>query len=409
MSDEKEMIGLKKQLGTVQILLYGVGTMLGAGIYVLVGKVAQYSGTLAPLSFLIAGLLAGMTAYSYSLLAPRFPKSGGEIVYVSKAFNSKRLASLVGWGVIFTGFISAAAILKGFVGYLDVFIEIPDAYVIIVSMTVLTILAIWGIGESLNVIGVITLIEVVGLLFVIYIAGLDLEKLSSQFSQMFIEAPGYDVFAVFQGAFLAFYAFVGFEDLANVAEEAKNPKKSMPIAIMGSLFIALFLYVAVAVVAVVSLPLDILSATKAPMADIVAIKGQHYAYAISVISLVAVLNGVLAQVIMGSRVLYGMADQKNAPKLFHRLHKKYRTPLPATIVIAIGIVVLAIFVPIVQLANTTSYVVISVFTLVNFSQTKLAFIDFGKWKCWSNPKFLIPLVGALFCLTFIGYKILAVV
>jgi APA family basic amino acid/polyamine antiporter len=225
MSDEKEMIGLKKQLGTVQILLYGVGTMLGAGIYVLVGKVAQYSGTLAPLSFLIAGLLAGMTAYSYSLLAPRFPKSGGEIVYVSKAFNSKRLASLVGWGVIFTGFISAAAILKGFVGYLDVFIEIPDAYVIIFSMTVLTILAIWGIGESLNVIGVITLIEVVGLLFVIYIAGLDLEKLSSQFSQMFIEAPGYDVFAVFQGAFLAFYAFVGFEDLANVAEEAKNPKK----------------------------------------------------------------------------------------------------------------------------------------------------------------------------------------
>jgi APA family basic amino acid/polyamine antiporter len=145
------------------------------------------------------------------------------------------------------------------------------------------------------------------------------------------------------------------------------------------------------------------------MADIVAIKGQHYAYAISVISLVAVLNGVLAQVIMGSRVLYGMADQKSAPKLFHRLHKKYRTPLPATIVIAIGIVVLAIFVPIVQLANTTSYVVISVFTLVNFSQTKLAFIDFGKWKCWSNPKFLIPLVGALLCLTFIGYKILAVV
>ncbi|MCM4171902.1 amino acid permease [Arenibacter sp. TNZ] len=409
MNDEKETVGLKKQLGTVQILLYGVGTMLGAGIYVLVGKVAQYSGTLAPLSFLLAGVLAGMTAYSYSLLAPRFPKSGGEIVYVNKAFNSKRLASLVGWGVIFTGFISAAAILKGFVGYLDVFIEIPDAYVIIFSMIVLTILAIWGIGESLNVIGLITLIEVVGLLFVIYIAGLDLEKLTSQFSQMFIEAPGSDVFAVFQGAFLAFYAFVGFEDLANVAEEAKNPKKSMPIAIMGSFIIALLLYIAVAVVAVISLPLDVLSATNAPMAEIVAIKGQHYAYAISVISLVAVLNGVLAQVIMGSRVLYGMAGQNSAPKLFHQLHKKYRTPLPATIVIAIGIVVLAIFVPIVQLANTTSYVIISVFALVNFSQTKLAFDEFGKWKCWWNPKFLVPLVGALLCLIFLGYKILAVV
>ena len=409
MNDEKEIIGLKKQLGTLQILLYGVGTMLGAGIYVLVGKVAQYSGTLAPLSFLIARVLAGMTAYSYSLLAPKFPKSGGEIVYVKKAFNSKRLASLVGWGVIFTGFISAAAILKGFVGYLDVFIEIPDAFVIIFSMVVLAVLAIWGIGESLNVIGFITLVEVVGLLFVIFIAGLDAEKLTSQFSLMFIEAPGYDVFAVFQGAFLAFYAFVGFEDLANVAEEAKNPKKSMPVAIMGSLIIALLLYIAVAVVAVTSLPLNVLSETNAPMADIVAIKGQQYVYAISVISLVAVLKGVLAQVIMGSRVLYGMAGQNNAPKLFHRLHTKFRTPLPATIAIAIGIVVLAIFVPIVQLANTTSYIIISVFALVNFSQVKLAFNNLGKWQCWWNAKFLIPLIGALLCLLFLGYKIIAVV
>ena len=407
MNEEKEEVGLKKQLGTMQILLYGVGTMLGAGIYVLVGKVAGYSGTLAPLSFLLAGVLAGLTAYSYSLLAPRFPKSGGEIIYVNKAFNSKRLASLVGWGVIFTGFISAAAILKGFVGYLDVFIEFPDAIVIIVSMTLLSLLAIWGIGESLNVIGIITLIEVGGLLFVIFVAGIDMEKFTSQFSQMFITAPGYDIFAVFQGAFLAFYAFVGFEDLANVAEEAKNPKKSMPIAIMGSLFIALFLYIAVAVVAVIALPLDELSTTNAPMAEIVANKGPHYAYIISLISLVAVLNGVLAQLIMGSRVLYGMAGQNNAPKLFHKVHKKYRTPILATIAIGIGIVVLAIFVPIVELANTTSYVVISVFVMVNLSQTKLAVNDYGKKKCWGNRKFLLPLFAALLCIVFLVYKILA--
>ena len=407
MNKEKEKVGLKKQLGTMHILLYGVGTMLGAGIYVLVGKVAGYSGTLAPLSFLLAGVLAGLTAYSYSLLAPRFPKSGGEIIYVAKAFNSKQLASLVGWGVIFTGFISAAAILKGFVGYLDVFIEFPDAIVIIVSMTLLSLLAIWGIGESLNVIGLITLIEVAGLLFVIFVAGINLEKFTSQFSQMFISAPGYDIFAVFQGAFLAFYAFVGFEDLANVAEEAKNPKKSMPIAIMGSLFIALFLYIVVAVVAVIALPLAELSTTNAPMAEIVANKGANYAYIISLISLVAVLNGVLAQLIMGSRVLYGMAGQNNAPKLFHHVHRKYRTPILATLAIAIGIVVLAIFVPIVELANTTSYVIISVFVMVNLSQTKLAFNDFGKKKCWGNPKFLLPLFAALLCIVFLLYKILA--
>jgi amino acid transporter len=408
MKSEKENVGLKKQLGTVQILLYGVGTMLGAGIYVLVGKVAGYAGTLAPLSFLIAGVLAGLTAYSYSLLSPRFPKSGGEIDYVDNAFNSKSLATLVGWSVIFTGFISAAAIIKGFVGYLDVFIELPDALVIIVTMTLLCLLAIWGIGESLNVIGFITLIEIGGLIFVIVIAGVDLEKFTSQFSQMFIKAPGYDIFAVFQGAFLAFYAFVGFEDLANVAEEAKDPKKSMPVAIMGSFFIALFLYITVAIIAVMSLPINELSTTNAPMADILSSKGQQYVYIISLISLVAVLNGVLAQVIMGSRVLYGLAERHNAPKLFHQVHKKFQTPLQATVVISIGIMVLAIFVPIVQLANTTSYVIISVFVLVNLSQAKLAFNDFGKYKCWSTTKFVLPLIAALLCIVFLVYKILAV-
>ncbi|WP_372751747.1 APC family permease [Labilibaculum sp.] len=409
LSDPHKNIGLKKQLGTIQILLYGVGTMLGAGIYVLVGKVAGYSGTLAPLSFIIAGALAGITAYSYSLLSPRFPKSGGEIVYVANAFNSKPLSILIGWGVIFTGFISAATIIKGFVGYLDVFIELPDALVIIIGMILLGMIAIWGISESLNLIGLITLIEVSGLIFVILVAGIDLEKFTSQFTEMFVAAPDYDIFAVFQGAFLAFYAFVGFEDLANVAEEAKDPKKSMPVAIMGSLFIALFLYVAVAIVAVLSLPLNELSSTNAPLAKILAQKGPNYVYFISLISLVAVLNGVLAQVIMGSRVLYALAGKNSAPKMFHQVHKKFRTPMLATIVITLGIVVLAVFIPIVQLANTTSFVIISVFVLVNLSQAKLAYNDYGRKKCWPNRKFILPLIGSLLCIVFLFYKTLTIV
>lgn len=409
MIKEQDKVGLKKQLSTLQILLYGVGTMLGAGIYVLVGKVAGYAGTLAPLSFLIAGVLAGLTAYSYSLLSPRFPKSGGEIIYVENAFKSKALASLVGWSVIFTGFISAAAIIKGFVGYLDVFVELPDAIVIIGSMTLLCLLAIWGIAESLNVIGLITLIEIGGLLFVIFIAGIDVGKFTGQFSQMFINAPGYDMFAVFQGAFLAFYAFVGFEDLANIAEEAKTPKKSMPVAIMGSFFIALMLYIVVAIVAVLSLPLELLYSTNAPMAEIVAHKGQNYVYFISLISLIAVVNGVLAQVIMGSRVLYGLAAQNSAPQIFHQVHKKFQTPVLATIVISVGIAILSIFIPIVQLANSASYVIISVFVLVNLSQAKLAFYDFGKINCWVNRKFVLPLIAAMLSIIFLLFKIIAIV
>ncbi|NNF01142.1 MAG: amino acid permease [Bacteroidia bacterium] len=409
MSDENEGLGLRRRLSTIQILLYGVGAMLGAGIYVLVGKVAGYAGSLAPLSFLIAGVLAGLTAYSYSLLSPRFPKSGGEIVYVDSAFNSKQLATLVGWSVIFTGFVSAAAIIKGFVGYLDVFVVIPDYLVIIFCMTALCLLAIWGISESLNFIGAITVIEVGGLLFVMFMADVDIENFQTKLTHMFISTPGYDALAVFQGAFLAFYAFIGFEDLANVAEEAKDPKKSMPVAIMGSLAIALFLYIGVAVVAVLSLPLNELASSDAPMAEILAKKGQKYVYFISLISLVAVLNGVLAQLIMGSRVLYGLAGQTSALKVFHRVHKKFRTPILATVVIALGIVVLAIFIPIVQLANTTSYVIISIFVLVNLAQARLAIRDHGKRKCWRKREFLLPVIAALLCLVFLIYKTVAVV
>lgn len=404
-----EDIGFKKQLSTVQILFYGVGTMLGAGIYVLVGKVAGYAGNLAPLAFLIAGALAGLTAYSYSLLSSRFPKSGGEIVYVSEAFNSKTLATGVGWVVILTGFISAATIVKGFVGYLDVFVELPDAIVIIVSMILLTLVAIWGISESLNLIGFITLTEVGGLLFVIFIADVDTSMIQSKMDDMFLATSGYDVFAVFQGAFLAFYAFVGFEDLANIAEEAKNPKKSMPIAIMGSLAISLLLYIAVAIVAVASLPLDQLASSKAPLAEILTGKGQQYTYAISIISLIAVLNGVLAQVIMGSRVLYGLARQEGAPKFFDQLHATFRTPSNATIAISLIIIVLSILVPIVQLANTTSYLIIGVFVLVNFSQVKLSWRDLGLTKCLRSRKFLIPLIGAILSLLFLGYKIASMI
>lgn len=408
MTKEENSLGLSKRLNTTQILLYGVGTMLGAGIYVLVGKVAGYAGTLAPLSFVVAGILAGLTAYSYSKLAPRFPKSGGEIVYIAKGFGSDRLASIVGWGVILTGFISAAAIVKGFVGYLDVFIQLPEALVIIITMLVLTGLAIWGISESLNVIGLITLVEVGGLLFVILVAGIDLSETAVGFNDMFVSSPGFGVLAVFQGAFLAFYAFVGFEDLANVAEEAKKPKKSMPIAIMGSLAIGLFLYVAIAVVAVQSLPLDQLSATNAPMADIMSEKGPGYAYFISVISLVAVLNGVLAQVIMGSRVLYGLAGHGGAPKVFYSVHEKFRTPVLATICISFTIVILAVFIPIVQLANTTSYVIISVFTLVNLSLVSLTIKEYKLINCWWKPQFVLPMLATLLCLVFLLYKTVAI-
>ena len=407
-NNDKEKLGLKKRLSTAHILLYGVGTMLGAGIYVMVGKVAGYAGSLAPLSFVIAGVLAGLTAYSYSLLAPRFPKSGGEIEYVRAATHSKRLASMVGWGVIFTGIISAAAISKGFVGYLDIFIEFPDWMVISIVIFILSAIAIWGIGESMAVIGIITLIEVSGLIFIISASGVSPSQVGDHFAELFINSPDNDIFSVFQGAFLAFFAFVGFEDLANIAEEAKNPKKSMPIALLGGLSIALILYILVAVVAVIALPLDVLTSTEAPMAEILSPKGEGYIYFIALISLIAVINGVLAQIIMGSRVLFGLARQKSAPSFLKEVHQKFQTPIAATIIIGIAITFLAIVVPIVNLANTTSYVIISVFVLVNFSQVILIYKD-RKFRMFRTINFWLPFLGGILCLVFLSFKTFALI
>ncbi len=400
--------GLKKNLSTMHILLYGVGTMLGAGIYVLVGKVAGYAGVFAPISFLVAGVLAGLTAYSYSLLSPRFPKSGGEIEYVLEATHSKRLSALVGWGVIFTGFISAAAIAKGFVGYLDIFIEFPDWMVITTVILLLSAVAIWGIGESMVVIGIITCIEVGGLIFIIAASGVSLPEIKEGFIEPVLNAPDYDMLAVFSGAFLAFYAFVGFEDLANVAEEVKNPKKSMPIALLGSLVISLILYVLVAIVAVVALPLEILSSTKAPMADILAPRGDGYISFIAAISLIAVINGVLAQIIMGARVLFGLARHGNAPSFLNKVHQKFQTPIAATLVMAVIIIFLAIAVPIVNLANATSYVIITIFVFVNFSQVILIYRD-RKLNMFRTIKFWLPFLGGLLCLVFLCFKTFALV
>lgn len=400
---DNEKVGLKKRLSTAHMLLYGVGTMLGAGIYVLVGKVAGYAGSMAPLSFVIAGVLAGLTAYSYSLLAPRFPKSGGEIEYVREATQSKRLSSVVGWGVIFTGFISAATIAKGFVGYLDVFIEFPDWMVIAVVIFLLSAIAIWGIGESMAVIGVITLIEVAGLIFIIGASGVSPSQVGNRFAELFVGSPNFDVLAVFQGSFLAFYAFVGFEDIANVAEEVKNPKKSMPIALLGSFIISLVLYVVVAIVAVLALPLAVLSSTDAPMAEILIPQGEGYAYFITLISLIAVINGVLAQIIMGSRVMFGLARQGSAPSFLNKVHQKFQTPAAATIVMAIIIAFLAIALPIVNLANATSYVIIGVFVLVNFSQVILIHKE-RKLGMYRTIKFWLPFFGGSLCLVFLLYK-----
>ncbi len=288
MNDNKTLTSLKRELSLAAVTFYGIGTIIGAGIYVLVGKVAAASGVLLPFAFLLAGTIAAFTAFSYAELSSRFPQSAGSAIYIYQAWKQVRLSQLVGILVILTGIVSAATISRGFVGYLNLFVDLSPTVSILMLIGTLTLIALWGIKESAAVITLITLLEIGGLIYVL-IASSSMPNILawSDIRQPFIEDTG--LLAIIAGSFLAFYAFIGFEDMVNVAEETKNPTKNMPFAIAIAICVSTLLYVGVALLAIRSLPVATLSNSKAPLADLVASAG-YSAHFIGAISLVAVVR-----------------------------------------------------------------------------------------------------------------------
>lgn len=393
---------LVRRIGLPLLTFYGLGTILGAGIYVLVGKVAASAGLLAPLAFLLAASVAAVTALSYCQLVVVFPKSAGEAHYVDQGFKRRWLTILVGYLVILTGIVSAATLANGFVGYLSSFVELPRVMVISIVVVSMGLIAFWGIAESLWLAAVITIIEFSGLLLVVFLAGGSLSHLPQQWDALLIPMSVEQVFMVASGAFLAFYAFIGFEDMVNVVEEVKEPKKTMPKAIILALVVSSALYLLISLVAVLGLPLSRLSASEAPLRDLLA---EQYPLAggwVGLISLFAIINGVLIQVIMASRVLYGMADQGNAPALFSRVSPITHTPGIATLVVVILLLFFAIWLPLITLAKMTSFVILIIFTLINVSLWYLirrrAIAKDQRLTCW-------PILGAGLCLALLIFQL----
>lgn len=388
---------------------YGLGTILGAGIYVLIGKVAGSAGTQAPLAFIIAAIVAGVTSLSYCELVSRFPRSGGEAVFVTHGFQRRHLSQLVGTLVIFTGMVSAATLANGFVGYLQEFVAIPAALGICLVIAVMGGIALWGIAESLWVAGIITAIEVGGLVLVLSLSGDALAQAPQQWQHWITAESWLQWQGIFAGAFLAFYAFIGFEDMVSVVEEVVEPRRNMPRAILTALGVATVLYVLIAVVAVASLSIDELRQSSAPIYDLLQRQHPQAANAVALISLIAIVNGVLAQLIMGSRILYGMSDQGQAPVAFTRVNRR-KVPWIATCTILSVTLLFALWLPLETLAKTTSFIILVVFTLVNLSLWRVQRADAGMPAPDSvEVRFhaaSFPGLGALLCLTLLGLQIL---
>ncbi|MCK4587806.1 MAG: amino acid permease, partial [Gammaproteobacteria bacterium] len=296
---------LKRSLSLPLITFYGLGTIIGAGIYVLIGVVASKAGMFSPLAFLLAAFIAGFTAFSYAELSSRLPRSAGEAVYIQEAFGKRWLSTIIGWSVVAIGLVSAATIANGFVGYLKIFIEIPDWLSITCLVISLGLIAAIGISQSVWIATIITLIEIGGLVYVLVVAGDNFSQIPARLPELI---PSFEISAwngIFVGAFLAFYAFIGFEDMVNVAEEVKDAPRTLPKAIIIALVVSTFLYLAIALIAVLALPVNELATSSAPLALIVensvVSNGNNPTLFISAISLIAVINGALIQIIMASR------------------------------------------------------------------------------------------------------------
>jgi amino acid transporter len=364
---EQKHPALSRRLNLPLLTFYGLGTTIGAGIFVLVGKVAGRAGMAAPVSFLVASLLAAFTAFSFAELVSRYPRSAGEAIYVREGFGSDRLALIVGLMVALSGVVSSAAIINGSIGYVQEFVALPRAPGVILMLALLTALALWGIGQSVTVAAIFTVVEIGGLMLVVWAAKGSLGDLPARGAELIPSADTAAWIGVVAGAMLAFYAFLGFEDLVNVAEESKDVTHTMPAAILLTLVVTTLLYLLIGTVSVLTVPPDELAQSGAPLAMVYERSTGAASNLISGIAVFAVLNGALIQMIMASRVIYGLADQKELPGVLAWVHPRTRTPMVATVLVAGAILILALGFPLEKLAETTSIIVLVVFALVNLA------------------------------------------
>ncbi|PKP74329.1 MAG: amino acid permease [Alphaproteobacteria bacterium HGW-Alphaproteobacteria-6] len=351
---------LKRRLSLGLLIAYGVGVMVGAGIYVLTGAAAAAAGFWAPVAFLLAGLVALPSALSFAELSARIPEAAGDSSYVEIGLGRHRLAVLVGAINVIAGTVAAAAVLRGGVGYLTAILPVPFALAVIVLGAGLIAVALVGVLESLVFAAVLTLVEVLGLMLVIG-AGLAADPVAD----WSLPLPAPEWAGIAGATVFAFFAFIGFDDLVNMAEEAHAPERTMPRAILWSLAITAVLYALVSWAAVRAVPRAVLGASEQPLALVWQAGTGTGAGFLSLIAVAAALNGVLAQIVMAARVLYGLGKRSGGFARFRRAHPRFGTPVRATLLVGVAVIGAALALPVAALAEITTMALLIVFAIVN--------------------------------------------
>jgi len=401
---------LKRDVSLKEAIFYGSGTILGAGIYALIGVAAGMTGPSLWMAFVFAGIIAGLTAFSYMKLTAKFPREAAESVYVLKAFGNKRLAFMLGFVSLLTAIFSVAAVSWGFATYFKFFLGVNPLFVAIGAIIVLAFVNFGGIDKSVKVTAVLTSFAALGLILII-VFGLRFVGTTN----LLVGFSGEVGFALFPGMFAAaaliFFAFLGFEELANISEEIENPKKNASKAIFLSLLIATVLYVLISIVSVsVIAPAQLVQAvdpnvplTQGPLALVAETAiAPGAGIWITLFALFATSSTMLALLIVSSRVLYGLSKEKMLPSILSKTHPRTGTPhyaIALATAIAIGFTLIG---NLETLGNLTTLGTFLLFFMVNASLVVLTIRE-KSMKTFSGHTNLkgipwLAFIGAGFCL-----------
>ena len=370
--------------------------MLGAGIYGLIGAAAGALGSMIWAGFLISAIAAGLTALTYASLGSRYPKAGGAAYITELAFNSRALSYVMGLAVMASGLISMSAAARAFASYGEaVFSLIPSPIVSAIFIALLALVVFLGMKESSLMNAICTAVELGGLLFIIAIAipywsNAELLTLPDSKTQSYLPL------ILLQGAVLTFYAFIGFEDLLNIAEEVKNPAKHFAIGVLGAMIITSIVYLCVSISAVAVVPPAELAASKTGPLVLVVQKAAPWfnSKIFGIIALFAIANTALLNYVMASRLAFGMSRQGLLPRVFSVLHHSRNTPHISILGIFIVVIILSSLGNIGQLASATSILLLFVFIVMNLSLIILK-SKTGEEKGSFEVPYIIPVLAIL--------------
>ncbi|MBV7409513.1 APC family permease [Maritimibacter sp. DP1N21-5] len=400
---------LKRAIGPGLLLLFIVGDVLGTGIYALTGKVAEEVGGIVWLPFLVAFFVATLTACSYLELVTKYPKAAGAALYTEKAFGIHFVTFLVAFAVMSSGLTSSSTAARAFAENFSTGfgVELGGWAVTLIGLGFVAVIALInmrGVGESVMVNAVFTCIELTGLIIIIVIGMLVFGSGEADIGKAFEFGNREDgiFWPVIAGTTLAFFAMVGFEDSVNMAEETKEPSRIFPRILFAGLGIAALLYLVVSIVAISIVPVEELAEGDTPLLKVVETGAPGFPpWVFGLITMIAVGNSALINLLMASRLVYGMSEEGVLPSVLGKVNRSRKTPVTAilfTTLLAAGLITFVGAVP--ELGGTTALLLLAVFAVVNVAVLVLKRdkVDHDHFR---TPVW-VALAGALTCAFLVG-------